>query len=497
MRSEESGSDMQKKIALLIIIVFFIAGQIWAQDFGFGFGFDDEESESSGGSLISSASRTPSVSISGEVSAAITGYLKEISEGAENINTRDMFQFSGKLNFLAQSSFAEGVINLKLVPALVPVSIDEAYIRAYFGSLDLTAGLRKLTWGKADQIGPLDIINLPDSSKIFTEMADNNNLMAIKIANPVIHASYRFGMFSKIEGVFLPSFEINSMAVSSAISPPDPLMTAIIGPASPGRWMPAQMSILNDTINQMMIGSSDLQIDDILKMPKTSGLDYAQAGLRFTTTIESADIGAQYFYGRLFQPAVKAFYVLTPAYEPVISSVEIIFNKYHQIGFDYAQVLAGFNVRAEVAANITEDTKGDNGSVYNPSIGWSLGFDRDIIAGFSVNMQANGSIRLFNDKVGSENPFAPDYDIEGGTSMTATRLTAMLSKKFLRDELELRAAVVWGIEDSDFAVIPALIWMKDDLRVAFSGGFFAGDSEGQLGQYKDNNFLKISVTYIF
>jgi hypothetical protein len=181
-----------------------------------------------------------------------------------------------------------------------------------------------------------------------------------------------------------------------------------------------------------------------------------------------------------------------------IDTVEIFFNKYHQIGFDYAQVLAGFNVRAEVAANITEDLKGDDGLIYNPSIGWSLGFDRDLVAGINLNFQANGTVRLLHDKIGSSNiPLNPNYDIESGSSLSATRITAMLSRKFLRDELELRTAVVWGIEDRDAAVIPALIWTRDDFRAAFSGGFFLGNKEGQLGQYKDNNFLKISITYVF
>jgi len=491
----KSGRNVLKTIALFIITGFFITGQIYTQDFGFGFGFgDDEESGSGGESFFSNTGKSPSVSISGEVSAAIIGYLEEISEGPEYINTRDMFQFSGKLNFLAQSSFAEGVINLKLVPALVPVSIDEAYIRAFFGSLDLTAGLRKLTWGKADQFGPLDIINLPDSSKIFTEMADNSNLMGVKIANPIIHASYRFGMFSKIEGVFLPSFEINSMAVSTAVSGPNNLLAAITGYTSAEKWMPKKMGLLFDENGNLNMPFNETS---------TSGLDYAQAGLRFTTTIGSTDIGVQYFYGRLFQPAVI---FNLPTSKTPYPTFEFSYNKYHQIGFDYAQVLAGFNIRAEVAANITEDMKGGDGYIYNPSIGWSFGFDRDIIAGLSINLQANGSVRLFDDKVGgSSDPFIfnpylsinPDFDIEAGTSVTSTRITAMLSRKFLRDELELRAAVVWGVEDEDFAVIPALIWTKDDLRTALSGSFFLGNKEGQLGQYKDNNFLKISVTYTF
>jgi len=475
---------MFKKNCFILLILFFsvnlLCNTAWAQDFGFS--FDDEQTSSGSGKALN-------VSISGEVSAAVIGYFDEMIEGAQHINTRDMFMFSGKLNFMAQSSFAEGVINLKLVPSLVPVSIDEAYIRAFFGNFDFTAGLRKLSWGKADQFGPLDIINLPDQSKIFIEMADNNNLNGVKIANPLIHASYRFGQFSKLEGVFLPSFEIISMAISSAVGGSNEFLSLVSGPVSE-RWIPEEMKLLSRMMND----------DSKINMPdKISSLDFAQAGLRFTTTIGSADFGMQYFYGRMFQPVVvDTVYDLTNPAKPTIKSIEFSFNNYHQIGIDYAQVLAGFSVRAEVAANVTEDLKGDDGYIYNPSVGWSFGFDRDIAAGFNINLQANGSVRLFDDKVGGSNvPNHPNFDIESGKPMTATRLTTMLSKKFLRDELELRTAVVWGIEDEDCAIIPALIWMKDDLRAAFSGGFFLGDSKGQLGQYKDNNFLKVSVTYVF
>jgi hypothetical protein len=90
-----------------------------------------------------------------------------------------------------------------------------------------------------------------------------------------------------------------------------------------------------------------------------------------------------------------------------------------------------------------------------------------------------------------------NFDIEGGSPLTSTRLTATVTNRFFRDQLEIRAAVVWGIEDNDCAILPALIWTKDDLRVALSGGFFMGDKEGQLGQYKDNNFIKVSLTYMF
>ena len=488
-------------------LIFLIAASLSAQDFGFGFGFDDEESSS----LSMSIGNNLSVSISGEVSASMLGYLDEFSEGSDHTQLGDIF--AGSLGFAASTPIAEGVINLNLQPTETPVSIDEAYLRVYLGGFDITAGLRKLTWGKADSFGPLDVINPLDTSIMFTEMADNTSLMSVKIARPLIHASYRFGQFSKIEGVFVPNFAPYYIDTE-------------------GKWAPAQMEMLTNPAIPMSIPiPTQVDVNMTETRPDTTMLDYAQVGLRFTTTIGPVDFGVQYYYGRLPQPAAKislsSFSLDMASFPPgpvdVSADINVLYkyNPYHQIGFDYAQVLFGFNVRAELAANITEDSNGDDGSVYNSSIAWSLGFDRDVIWGINLNFQLNESIRLMHDKLGSRDISLPSdfsisnlatieedmrntisnsldkVDIEGGSSLTSTRLTMALSKKFLRDELEVRTAFVWGMEDKDCLIMPALIWTKDDLRFAFSGGFFAGDEEGQLGQYRKNSFLKLSLTYTF
>jgi hypothetical protein len=295
-------------------------------------------------------------------------------------------------------------------------------------------------------------------------MADNSDLMGIKIPRPLIHASWHLGEFSKLEGVFVPNFEAHRFA-------------------STGHWAPART------------GSS---LGVTPSAPDTSTLEYAQGGLRFTTTIGSSDIGVQYYYGRLPQPAVK--FRIDPSATPSGIDAEVLYNPYHQIGFDYARVIFGFNARAELAANISGDLKGDDGSVYNSALAWSLGFDRDLFFGINLNIQANETIRLMNGKVGSADAMSimsGGFDIEGGTKITATRIIATLSRKFIRDELELRAAAVWGVEDKDFVVMPALIWTRDALTIACSGGIFGGDEVGQLGQYHKNDFVKIRITYTF
>jgi hypothetical protein len=255
--------------------------------------------------------------------------------------------------------------------------------------------------------------------------------------------------------------------------------------------------------------------------PKTEGLEYAQTGMRFTATLGPADFGAQYYYGNFFRPdvAVKgagnfkrsvddlAAAVLTygPASAAAIEAAQtaqvaaaqlspaVEYNRYHQLGIDYAQVFFGFNVRAEFAAHITEDLDGDDGAVKNPFLAWSLGFDRDVVWGINANIQCNETIRLLNDNIIDN----PALDTEAGTDPTATRITVQLSKKFLRDDLELNVTNIWDIENMDLYLIPAVTWNIKDLSVELSAGIFTGRAGGELSQYHRNNFIRAGLSYSF
>jgi hypothetical protein len=458
----------------LLLLGAFAAFPLAAQDggfaeqsFGFGFGFEGEEGagDLSGGGIMPNGIPL-AVSVGGEVSASLLGYVDDFSDGTDAVRLGDLF--SGKLNFTAETSRASGVIKLKLQPVpsespvspASPVAIDEAYLRAYFGSLDIEGGLRKLTWGKADSFGPLDVINPLDN----TEMTDMSDLMNLKIVRPLVHISYRIGSFSKLEGVFVLSFE--------------PIRLA-----SEGRWVPAQMAQLD----QLEAAGVPVNRPDTATL---TTIEYAQAGARFTTTVGPADIGFQYYYGRLAKPAVSM--TLAPPSFQQPTTVDFAYNPYHQIGADWAQVLFGLNVRAELAANITGDWDGDDGAVYNPHLAWSFGFDRDLFWGVNLNIQANETITLLHNKI-ADNPL----DTEADTDPTATQIIAALTKTFFRDELEARVAVLWEPETGDFLLTPSLVWTKDAVSIELSGGIFGGNKDGQFGQYRDNSFVKAALTYTF
>ncbi|MDR2150841.1 MAG: hypothetical protein LBO67_08565 [Spirochaetaceae bacterium] len=428
-----------------------------AGDSSFGFGFESE------GGLAAAAAASP-VTLGGSVSAGITGFVKDWGEDdAARVKLGDVF--SGTVSLKVESAYADALIKLKLKPtfddktAASPVELDEAYLRAYYGGFDIEAGLRKLTWGKADSMGPLDVINPLD----YSDLSGMGDPAGMKIARPLLHFSYNFGSFTKAEAVFVPWFAGHSFATE-------------------GRWQPAQMKELSVLISMAEQGGQTFKITQ----PDTQTIRYMQAGARFTTTIGSTDLGIQYYYGLLPRPA--------PLISPSLLALRYAYNWFHQIGADYAQVLAGFNVRAEFAAHFTADMKGDKPNVYNPFLAWSLGFDRDIIAGININLQGTGMIRLFNDKINNQ---ANPRDIEAETTASKSRITANISKKFLRDELELKAAAVWGIEDKDFLIMPGLVWTKDALSFELSGGIFGGDEDGELGQYRDNSFVYAGLKYSF
>jgi hypothetical protein len=504
-----------------LLAVFFIlaCGCVWAQDFGFGFD-DDSESSSS-----SSPASKASVKAGGDITVEISPYVRDFEqEDAQEFPFWDMI--SGTLNFTAGAPNIEAYAavnlnadaikeiwekNLKLKDSTyTPLILDEVYLKAFIGQVNIEAGLRKLAWGKADSPGPLDVTNPMD----YSDLRNITDVKSIKIARPMLHVTWNTGTFSKLEGVFIPNFAGHRFAEE-------------------GRWQPYQYKNMRKTIEEEISSKAEEKFkpilfshpelyplfneikenmgssfnEDSITYPSTGTLEYFQGGLRFTTTAGPADIGFQYYYGNFFRPSftvsgIDEFLdsilidIMSGSQNPGnrdLISPEMKYNRYHQIGLDYAQVLLGFNVRAEAAFHLTEDRSGDDGSVQNPFIGWSAGFDRDLFLGLNLNIQCNETVRLFNDKIGDD----PLLDAEAGTKAVSSRLTARLSKKFLMDRLESSATVIWDIENTDFYIIPALVWTEGNMSWNLSGGIFKGKETGDFGQYWRNNFVKFGITYSF
>ncbi|MDR0585639.1 MAG: hypothetical protein LBG26_00195 [Treponema sp.] len=476
---------MKRAVSFLILMGAFSA--LFAQDFGFGpaddsggqapeagdeggdFGFNDSGDDGFGFS-------PGALKAGGEVAGMLLAYDR-VFTGDEDFDIERLGDISGKLNVSLTMSHVDAFLNLRFDTDKL-LLVDEAYARVGVKAFEAELGLRKLSWGRADSMGPLDVINPFD----YSDLTDITNQLGMKIARPMVHVSYSPGDFTKLEGVFVPWFRAHNFDFA-------------------GRWRPSQMSDLES----LLLSVSGKTLDDVYT-DRVERLDHAQGGIRFTTTIGRADLGFQYYTGYFFRPGVNVIAGLIP---PPNTWINVDYNRYHQIGVDYAQVLFGFNLRSELGVNLTSDLEGDDPAVENPAIVYSLGFDRNLFWGINLNLQGNGRIRLMQDNIALFSLTNPVVDVDAkiidmaplpvteATPMTSTRITAILSKKFFRDELELKTTALWGIEDEDFLVIPAVVWTKNDLSMEVSAGFFGGDGDGELGQYRDNSYVKTVLTWKF
>ncbi|MBN1617529.1 MAG: hypothetical protein JW875_09500 [Spirochaetales bacterium] len=452
-------------LALFLCILSSLVITVSSQELP-SFGFDSPDSSQSPQSTSSESIRQ-TLRMSGEMSAGTNVFIDDLKDGSsrEYVDVGDLF--SGKINLLATGSRGDGYLSVdadNTVSIDSPFSIDEAFVRAYLGKVDVEIGLRKITWGRADSQGPLDVINPQDHSDLT--VLDE---LERKIARPLLRLSLSLSPMARFETVYLPSFKGDQFARD-------------------GRWMPGDMVTLQSSLallSQLYMIPGPDAIEHT--SPSTSALGNSQIGFRFTNTFGSADVGLQYFYGYLKRPAISL--VVTPGTSILVREE---YNRYHQVGFDLATVLAGINLRGEFGANITEDISGDDPSIYNPSLVWSLGFDSSLFAGITFNVQVAGSVRLFDDDVGSK-----PFDIEDGSDITKTRITTIVSRKFLRDQLEIKGTMISGIEDTDYYLIPSASWTRDDIVFELSAGFFGGSRDGELGCYRENDYLSASITLAF
>ena len=179
------GNLVSRFLCLLpvFIILFLNPLNVKAQSFGFG---DDTEADGAAGiELFSVAGVT--VKINGEANAELKVFFNDFKSGETFKNTRLGDIFTGNLGFSASAAAADAIINLNLVPVFdgssSPITIDEAYVRVFFGPMNIEGGLRKLTWGKADSFGPMDVINPLD----YSDLSALSDPQSIKISRPLLH----------------------------------------------------------------------------------------------------------------------------------------------------------------------------------------------------------------------------------------------------------------------------------------------------------------------
>ena len=135
-----------KKIEKLILMssALLMSTGAWAQDFGDFSGFEDAGSDGASSKL----------EVSGNAELDLRAYVDADEAKAEKIEIKAAPSANLGLKYNGNKSDVE--INLKVDEDTIknhPADvIDEAVLRAYFGSLTLEAGKMKVVWGKGDKL---------------------------------------------------------------------------------------------------------------------------------------------------------------------------------------------------------------------------------------------------------------------------------------------------------------------------------------------------------
>jgi len=513
-------------VSTLLVAALLILGTLRTGAQEFGFGATAATGAADGAAAVSSAAG-PAAKAGGSLAFSVLAFPYALNSGDFADST---VLPEGRLAVEARGTDAEGKLGFHVTRDILdnnPSSLlDEAWLRIYSGKTMLQAGLMRLTWGRADSLSVLDIVNPRDLSNLT--LRDEGER---KLAVPMLRLTASLGERATADFVYLPWFMGDRIATSgpwvpSALAAGTAALRAAMADelhdayaASTWAAVYAQAysqtltalgsaTIANVTIaNTTATAAANAQVaaaDAALvarasseaaatlanpfASPDTTGLNYGQAGLRLSTSMNGADLGIQYFYGYLTTPVFD----MNPASIAAAGGkIPVTYNPYHQLGVDMASVLAGFNIRLEAGVNLTSDTAGNDALVYNPAFVWAAGFDRALFAGIDLNVQAMGKVRFNHDAITSP------LDVEYGSAVTSSRVAALLSRSFARDRVKVELLGLLGVEKQDYMLEPGVVVVFGDAEISLRGRYFGGDATGELGQFNEKSYVSISSKYRF
>lgn len=500
MKTGERGSTIVRRVLLAAILCAFGGAFLGAQDDGFGDGdFGSFDSSGSFDSFSSFGGDDSGFGGFGDSSSPLTfGAEFELTARGmlggdfwkgyfDDDDDRDMVFVtpSAKLNFdysIGQAEFSAVLKADRDTLELYPEDIIEEFTaRAYMGNFVVEAGKMKVVWGKGDKLHVVDNFNANDYTDfIFPDYIDR------RLAEPMLRVVWNSDSSLRAEAVYTP------------VMTPDRF-------ADEGVWAPGTMTSLSGVAQKVLLAHADSALEgnssaELLAAlsaadsmtPDTVRFDYGQAGLRLTGTAGIFDWGASYYVGHYKQPSVdwSAYGASGGGALP-----ELHYDRLQVFGLEGAAVVDRFNFRGEVAYYLTEDIDGDDPWVHNNSLNWVVGFDVDLpIHNVNLNIQNNGSWILNNGDIEGAN----DADYNSAEKYTNNKIVFQVSDNFLHEKLNIEVKFLWGIERSDFILMPKLTYnFTPELEFALSGMYITGKDDSEFEYWQDNSFVQLGVKYLF
>ena len=332
------------------------------------------------------------------------------------------------------------------------IGLREAYLDIYFKSMDVRIGKQQIIWGKADGVFITDIVSPKDLSEFL--LRDFNE---IRMGITSLKANYYLGD-NTFEFVWAPTFSSTLMPNENSL------------------WFPQL-----DFPTQPAFDYSQKDV--------ASELGNSEVFVKYSALTSAIDFELMGGYMWDDDPAMHISKTIDP--QTLQMSGFTVTPQHHRLGLaggSFSSTLGGFVLRGEGAFYNgkyfnSEDPKLADGTIEKNYLHYLLGVD----------------FTLWDIKWSSQfiQQAILDYDEYIKNDEFGNTLTVLASKDFLRETLRLELFSYIGLNNSDALVRPKVIYdLADGFELLLGANWFVG-SDGNFGQYDDNDMIYTKIKYSF
>lgn len=334
---------------------------------------------------------------------------------------------------------------------------QDIYFNKFINSINFKLGKIIYTWGNADELKPVDILNPQDLSFLLFKPINERKYGLFSLDLSLFFTENIF-----LEAVAIPEFKNSEYDISKI-------------------FVMKELKKLKEFGYQIS--------DPVLPNENLHNCDYAA---RFGVEIFKIDTHLIYFkgYDRLPVFQIQPSFVVTPVYK-----------KIEMFGFDFQRALfSGWSVRGEIAyfsygkffelknENLSQNLiSGGNGNISKKYLEYTFGFDvTDLfINNLYLNLQINGN-------------YIFDYVNEIKNEKNVNSILGTVEYSFFREKIKEKLRGFYNLNEKAYAVgyeTGLKISQNSELNIGL--WIFEGDKDTYYGQFKENDFAYISAKVLF
>jgi hypothetical protein len=336
------------------------------------------------------------------------------------------------------------------------LDLKEAYVDYYSEVVDVRFGKQIITWGKADELNPTDVL-CPQNMANFNEEKSIRKFGLLFLKTDWNIANFTLSAIWKPEFEYFRIPPLDSRWAFFSL----PGITALPQPVCPNR-----------------------------------SLSNTEWAFKFARSFGRIDVSVSWFDGwdNIFTPV---FVFDTTIQQLQLNS--LTFHRTRMLGADFAGVAGPFGFWGEGAFFFTEDADGVDPNIKNPYAQIVLGSDYDFGNNVKVNIQYFQEIVSKIDNNAEQSAEERMISKLGMGMPIQSAVSCRIEKKFGEgDAHRAEIMALYDLKQYGFMVTPKLVYSPEDaITIEVGVTFFDGESASLFGRFVNNDELYVRGIYSF